>query len=169
MNGGLAPSCTRQHARLRDAPECRSRNGSTPPSATAQPHPNPHRARSPAPRCAAPAPPTPSPRSTPAPNRPAPPPRLSDTVAKLNARLEQLTSGRSAPSESGRSAAPEPKSPPLAPDPLGIEQAVAEIAARQRALDEAPTAPAAVFQPVHAAPAAAPAPAFPNLHPPLPP
>ncbi|HEU4651091.1 MAG TPA: hypothetical protein VFS49_06725, partial [Croceibacterium sp.] len=82
--------------------------------------------------------------------------RLSDTVAKLNARLEQLTSGRG-PSESGRSAAVEPKdAAPLAPDSLGIDQAIAEIAARQRALDEAPAAPppAAVFQPAYQAPAA---------------
>ena len=44
--------------------------------------------------------------------------RLSDTVAKLNARLEQLTSGRGAPSDSGRSVPTEPRpSPPLAPDP----------------------------------------------------
>ena len=90
--------------------------------------------------------------------------RLSDTVAKLNARLEQLTSGRAAPPDAGRYAATEPKSPPLAPDPLGIDQAVAEIAARQRALDEAPAAPAAVFQPTYQAPAAAPpGPDFANL------
>ena len=82
--------------------------------------------------------------------------RLSDTVAKLNARLEQLTSGR-VPSESGRSAAVEPRhATPLVPDTLGIDQAIAEIAARQRALDEAPAAPPpdAVFQPAHQAPAA---------------
>ena len=61
--------------------------------------------------------------------------RLSDTVAKLNARLEQLTSGRGAPSDSGRGVPVDPKqSPPPAPDPLGIDQAIAEIAARQRAL-----------------------------------
>ena len=92
--------------------------------------------------------------------------RLSDTVAKLNARLEQLTSGRAARPDSGRSAAVEPKQAPLAPEPLGIEQAIAEIEARQRALDEAPSAPPAaaapLFQPAYAAPAAA-APDFSNL------
>ena len=90
--------------------------------------------------------------------------RLSDTVAKLNARLEQLTSGR-VPSDSGRSAPVEPKpAPSPAPDPLGIDQAIAEIAARQRALDEAPAAPpsASVFQPAYQAPAA-PAMDFSNL------
>jgi localization factor PodJL len=85
--------------------------------------------------------------------------RLSETVAKLNARLEQLTSGHGAPSDSGRSVPTDPRlSPQLAPDQLGIDQAIAEIAARQRALDEAPLAApaAAVSQPV---PAATPAPA----------
>ena len=97
--------------------------------------------------------------------------RLSDTVAKLNARLEQLTSGRAAPAESGHAAPVEPRAesrqaPPLAPEPLGIDQAIAEIEARQRALDEGPAAPpsaaAPVFQPAYAAPAAA-APDFSNL------
>jgi localization factor PodJL len=80
--------------------------------------------------------------------------RLSDTVAKLNARLEQLTTGR-APADS-LARTPEPvtrdRSPPLAPEPAepGIDQVIAEIAARQRALDEAsivPAAPAAAWQP----------------------
>src|SRR3982751_4451800 len=60
--------------------------------------------------------------------------RLSETVAKLNARLEQLTAGKSSP--------PEPKvhsAPSTAPEPpsFGIDAAIAEIAARQRALDSA--------------------------------
>ena len=105
----------------------------------------------------------PAPREEPAPSlRGA---RLSDTVAKLNARLEQLTSGRAAPADSGRAAPVEPRqAPPLAPEPLGIDQAIAEIEARQRALDEAPAAPPPphVFQPAYAAPAAA-APDFSNL------
>ena len=69
--------------------------------------------------------------------------RLADTVAKLNARLEQLTAGR-APADGQR---PQPvardRSPPLAPEPveLGIDQVIAEIAARQRALEEAPAPP----------------------------
>jgi localization factor PodJL len=77
--------------------------------------------------------------------------RLSDTVAKLNARLEQLTSGRPSP-DAGRSAPAEPsardRSPPLAPEPgePGIDQIIAEIAARQSALEEAPL-PAASWQP----------------------
>jgi len=75
--------------------------------------------------------------------------RLSDTVAKLNARLEQLTAGRPAPADA---AVPAPEtqrnpSPPTVPDQfdLGIEEAVAEIAARQRALDEAPEGAPAAF------------------------
>jgi len=62
--------------------------------------------------------------------------RLADTVAKLNARLEQLTAGR--PSPAG--IAPREHAPSIAseaPD-LGIDQAMAEIAARQRALETAP-------------------------------
>jgi localization factor PodJL len=87
---------------------------------------------------------------------PAPPSvrgaRLTDTVAKLNARLEQLTSGR--PAEQ-RYAMPEPDlrhdAPPTAPDhfDLGIDQAVAEIAARQRALETAPEITAAPVEPVY--------------------
>src|SRR5215210_7087210 len=58
--------------------------------------------------------------------------RLADTVDKLNARLEQLTTKRQPP-------AAEP-APSIAPEPfeLGFDQAIAEIAARQRALDSAP-------------------------------
>ena len=65
--------------------------------------------------------------------------RLSETVAKLNARLEQLTTGRSPPAN----AAPDDHAPPIAPEPpsLGIDQAIAEIAARQRALESAPRPP----------------------------
>jgi localization factor PodJL len=80
--------------------------------------------------------------------------RLSDTVAKLNARLEQLTP----PADSDRRAEPaaRDRAPPLAPEPAepGIDQVVAEIAARQRALEQAPAAPAAP------APAATPAAAW---------
>ena len=89
--------------------------------------------------------------------------RLSDTVAKLNARLEQLTSGRPAPAET-RPPRTEERAPSIAPEPfdLGIDQAIAEIAARQRALDEAPQAPA----PQAAAYAAAPQPTQPaEVHP----
>ena len=88
--------------------------------------------------------------------------RLADTVAKLNARLEQLTSGR--PAEHARHAAAEPlpsgDAPPTAPDSfdIGIDQAVAEIEARQRALEEAPVAAAApqpMATPAQPAPASA--------------
>src|SRR5262245_29361376 len=64
--------------------------------------------------------------------------RLTDTVAKLNARLERLTTGRAPADNLARN--PEPvtrdRAPPLAPDPAepGIDQVIAEIAARQRAL-----------------------------------
>src|SRR5205823_9946954 len=63
--------------------------------------------------------------------------RLADTVAKLNARLEQLTVGRPSPNESN----PRELAPPIAPEPagFGIDAAVAEIAARQRTLETAPT------------------------------
>jgi localization factor PodJL len=68
--------------------------------------------------------------------------RLSETVAKLNARLEQLTT--SLDSRPPGAAAPEPqRAPPPAPDEPGIDQVIAEIAARQRALEQAPLAPAA--------------------------
>src|SRR5437868_309137 len=75
--------------------------------------------------------------------------RLADTVAKLNARLEQLTTGRSPPAN----AAPDDHAPPIAPEPpsLGIDQAIAEIAARQRALESAPRPP----EPQQAAPPSA--------------
>lgn len=65
--------------------------------------------------------------------------RLADTVAKLNARLEQLTAGR----QSAEQPPPRETSPPIVPEPLdlGIDQAVAEIAARQRALESASMAP----------------------------
>jgi localization factor PodJL len=83
--------------------------------------------------------------------------RLSDTVAKLNARLEQLT----VPADSNRR--PEPatrdRAPPLAPEPAepGIDQVVAEIAARQRALEEAPAASAAASAAAWQSPEPAPA------------
>src|SRR5690242_15120687 len=59
--------------------------------------------------------------------------RLSDTVAKLNARLEQMTAARPLPA----AAAPAPTVPPKsAPDAeRDIDDVIAEIEARQRALD----------------------------------
>ncbi|MEJ0075138.1 MAG: hypothetical protein WDO17_06785 [Alphaproteobacteria bacterium] len=86
--------------------------------------------------------------------------RLSDTVAKLNARLEQMNAAPSTPQAATANA-----SPPLKSDAsdLSIDQVIAEIAARQQALDSAPAptaAPAYAAAPVHAAaPAAAPMPA----------
>jgi len=67
--------------------------------------------------------------------------RLEDTVARLNARLEQLTAGRPAAAPANHSA-PD-TAPPIAPQSpdLEIDQAIAEIAARQHALDSAPAAP----------------------------
>src|SRR5689334_13916931 len=58
--------------------------------------------------------------------------RLTDTVAKLNARLEQMTAVGSAASAP---AASSPSKPP-APE-RGIDEVIAEIAARQHALDSA--------------------------------
>src|SRR5436305_2189072 len=75
--------------------------------------------------------------------------RLSDTVAKLNARLEQMTSDRAAPSAPSATPSPAPE--------LEIDQVIAEIAARQRALDSAPTQTPAPAQ--TAAPSATPTPA----------
>src|SRR3954471_13300293 len=65
--------------------------------------------------------------------------RLSDTVAKLNARLEQMSANGPAP-HTETASPPRPK-----PDPseLNINQVIAEIAARQRALDGA-SAPAII-------------------------
>jgi localization factor PodJL len=82
--------------------------------------------------------------------------RLSDTVARLNARLAQMNSGAGlagqAELDRAQQSAPEPSE-------LGIDQVIAEIAARQRMLDEAPAyAPAA--QPRQAEP---PAPDFSSL------
>ncbi|TMJ03460.1 MAG: hypothetical protein E6G97_10025 [Alphaproteobacteria bacterium] len=75
--------------------------------------------------------------------------RLSDTVAKLNARLEQLTAGKPSPVDPKHELAPS-----IAPEPadLGIDEAIAEIAARQRALESA-HAPASP-EPQQAPPAA---------------
>jgi localization factor PodJL len=63
--------------------------------------------------------------------------RLADTVAKLNARLEQMTAGQTP--DAGHAA---PSAPPISPElpDLGIDQAIAEIAARQRALENSPAA-----------------------------
>src|SRR4051812_9206702 len=63
--------------------------------------------------------------------------RLSDTVAKLNARLEQMTADRAAPSVPAATPRPAPSLRPEASE-LEIDQVIAEIAARQRALDSAP-------------------------------
>jgi localization factor PodJL len=60
-------------------------------------------------------------------------PRLSDTVAKLNARLEEMSAGQPAPTAA--SSAPAPRG--QAAD-LGLDRAIAEIEARQRALDATP-------------------------------
>ena len=64
--------------------------------------------------------------------------RLSDTVAKLNARLDQMTASRpGAPASQAATTAPSlaPKAEPRERD---IDEVIAEIAARQRALDAAP-------------------------------
>ncbi|MGZ6253912.1 MAG: hypothetical protein ACXWM1_12690, partial [Candidatus Binataceae bacterium] len=77
--------------------------------------------------------------------------RLSETVARLNARLAQMTAGGAEPQGHGvfdrafdagrRDHAPQGTREQSDP---GIDQVIAEIAARQRMLDEAPThAPAA--------------------------
>src|SRR5436190_7137129 len=63
--------------------------------------------------------------------------RLSDTVAKLNARLEQTSTGHSATDAATASPPSQPK--PEASE-LSVDQVIAEIAARQRALDGAPAA-----------------------------
>jgi localization factor PodJL len=72
--------------------------------------------------------------------------RLSDTVAKLNARLDQMTTSRpGAPASQAAATAPAP-APRAEPDERDIDDVIAEIAARQRALDAAPeqtSAPAA--------------------------
>src|SRR3954451_18558839 len=76
--------------------------------------------------------------------------RLSDTVAKLNARLEQMTAAPSAPPTPAPSLRPETSE-------LEIDQVIAEIAARQRALDSAPAQTPAPAQ--TAAPSPTPTPA----------
>jgi localization factor PodJL len=89
--------------------------------------------------------------------------RLSETVAKLNARLAQMTTSDTEPQDQGVfdrafDAAPRDRASQGMPEPseLGIDQVIAEIAARQRLLDEAPAhAPAAPVAPArHAEPAA---------------
>src|SRR3954453_3735151 len=85
--------------------------------------------------------------------------RLSDTVAKLNARLEQITTDRAAPS------APPTSAPSLRPEAseLEIDQVIAEIAARQRALDSAPAQTPAPAQTVAPSATATPAADFSRL------
>ena len=84
--------------------------------------------------------------------------RLSDTVAKLNARLDQMTaSGPGAPASQAATTAPSlaPKPDPRERD---IDEVIAEIAARQRALDTAPEqtfAPASTAAPAAHVPASA--------------
>ena len=92
--------------------------------------------------------------------------RLADTVAKLNARLESLTTGRGevrmAPEP-----APEP-SPSIAPQAeLSIDQVIAEIAARQHALDEVPAPQPEVRRPA-APPQSSYVPPQPAMHMPSP-
>jgi localization factor PodJL len=70
--------------------------------------------------------------------------RLSETVAKLNARLAQMSSGAELPGQGvldhAFDAAPRDRAQQSTPEPseLGIDQVIAEIAARQRMLDTAP-------------------------------
>jgi localization factor PodJL len=71
--------------------------------------------------------------------------RLTDTVARLNARLEQFTTDR--PPGAPR----EPAAPPLAPAEPRVDDIIAEIAARQRALEEAPLPAASPAKPQAAA------------------
>jgi len=90
--------------------------------------------------------------------------RLSDTVAKLNARLEEMNVARpsaapAAAAPPAASAAPTPK--PDAPE-RDIDDVIAEIAARQRALDAAPP-PAALARAATAEPATAAASDFSRL------
>jgi localization factor PodJL len=72
--------------------------------------------------------------------------RLTETVSRLNARLEQLTADRPATAPAHTSA------PPLAPmrEP-GVDDFIAEIAARQRALESAAIPAASPAQPQAAA------------------
>src|ERR1041384_126929 len=61
--------------------------------------------------------------------------RLSDTVAKLNARLDQMTASHpGAPAPQAAMTAPPPAPKATAPE-RDIDGVIAEIAARQRALD----------------------------------
>jgi len=85
--------------------------------------------------------------------------RLTDTVAKLNARLEQMNAARPAASASAASHPPVQK--PAAPE-RDIDEVIAEIAARQHALDAAPPA-AAPTRPAAPEPPAAAAPDFSRL------
>jgi localization factor PodJL len=72
--------------------------------------------------------------------------RLADTVARLNERLDQLTAGRAGFGEVDHRVSAlggeleslrRNQAPPIAPEAGSLDSAVAEIAARQRALDEA--------------------------------
>ena len=78
--------------------------------------------------------------------------RLSDTVAKLNARLEQMTTGHPASSAPQAATNPPPSVTPDAPE-REFDDVIAEIAARQRALDSAPTQSASPAEPAAPAPA----------------
>jgi localization factor PodJL len=72
--------------------------------------------------------------------------RLADTVARLNDRLDQLTAGGAASGDVDHRVSAlggeleslrRNQAPPIAPDAGSLDSAVAEISARQRALDEA--------------------------------
>ena len=106
---GLSPDCTRQRARPRDAPECRSRNGSIRRSAAGRTRePNPRHARKQRPHCAAHGSPTRSPSSTPASNsspRDACPPIPAAALPSSRSRRLRCPPIRSA------SIRPSPKSP----------------------------------------------------------
>jgi localization factor PodJL len=83
--------------------------------------------------------------------------RLSDTVAKLNARLDQMTASRpAAPPAMAAEPASAPKTDTRERD---IDAVIAEIAARQQALDSAPApaaAPTRIATPEPAAPTGSP-------------
>jgi localization factor PodJL len=87
--------------------------------------------------------------------------RLSDTVAKLNARLDHMTASHpGAPAPQAMTAAPSP-APKAEARERDIDEVIAEIAARQQALDSAPApaaAPARIAAPAPAHPAREPGP-----------
>jgi len=81
--------------------------------------------------------------------------RLSDTVAKLNARLDQMTGTRSTSPVSQAMAMETSPAPKADTHERDIDEVIAEIAARQRALDSASTSaatPVKATAPARAAP-----------------